>query len=558
MQAFKNKTCILVFYNPPTMKKLSYILVFISFLGYAQNDKSGNVFSTASDAAKLVVAKQKLYGGQTVEALNTFRELQKNNPNNAVAHYYVGYCYYLLKQSDKAKENLLKAEALTTGVNPDTYLLLGKIYQTEEDFGKAAEEFTRVKSDKKAEMASIEEADVLLSQCENAKAKMAAPLNVIVTNLGAGINSKYDDKNPCITADASKLVFTTRRPDGTDAPVDAQGDGRYFEDIYISNYDSVAKGFTSANGVSGSVNTKAHDACTGISPDGKQIFIYKNDVDVKESRGGDVFVSKINAGKWKTPEPIGKPIASSYWEGGACVSPDGKTYFFSSERDGGFGGSDIWMVEKISKKEWGKPVNLGADVNSKYDEAGMFLAPDGKTLFFCSNGPKSMGSYDVFKTVLENGKWTPAESLGYPINSAAKEGQITLSADAKTAYVSSERKGGLGENDIYKIDLKDYAILEKDGKKKQGNGLSILKGTIREGFEGFGVSDVTVSVKDESGALVASANTNENGEYFLTMMGGTYTLVVQKKGYKEIVEKFELGKSSDKTIALEKGYLINK
>lgn len=540
------------------MKKLSYILVFLSFLGYSQKDKSGNVFSNAGDAAKMVLAKQKLYGGQTISALNSFKELQKSNPDNATASYYVGFCYYQLKQFDKAKENLEKAENMNKDVNPDTYLLLGKIYQMEENFNKASEKFERVKSDKSSEKQSVEEADVLLSQCQNAKTLMITPLNVSVANLGAGINSKYDDKNPCITADASRLVFTTRRPEGSDAPIDAEGDGRFFEDIYISNYDSVGKGFTSANGVSGSVNTKAHDACTGISPDGKQIFIYKNDIDDKNSRGGDVFVSKINAGKWKTPEPIGKPVASSYWEGGACVSPDGKTYFFSSERDGGFGGSDIWSVEKLNKKDWGKPVNLGPDVNTKYDEAGMFLAPDGKTLFFCSNGPKSMGGYDVFKTVLENGKWAPAEALPYPINSSSKEGQITLSADARIAYVSSERKGGLGENDIYKIDLKDYAILEKDGKKKMSNGLSILKGTIREGNEGFGVSDVVISVKDEKDAVIASGNTNENGEYFLTMRGGSYTLLVQKKGYKDITEKFELGKSERETVILEKGYLIKK
>lgn len=540
------------------MKKLCYILVFIPLLGFSQKDNNDNIFSNAGDAAKMALAKQKLYGGQVTEALNSFREIQKSNPDNAAPAYYVGYCYFLQKDIEKSKENLLKAEAINKNVNPETYLLLGKIYQMEENFTKATEEFTKVQNDKKAEKQSLEESGILLSQCQNATARMGQPVQVVVTNLGSGINSKYDDKNPCITADGSRLVFTTRRPSGADAPVDTEGDGLYFEDIYISNYDSAGKAFTASQGVSGSLNTKAHDACTGISPDGKQIFIYKNDIDNKDSRGGDVFVSKITNGKWKTPEPIGKPIASSYWEGGACVSPDGKTYFFSSEREGGFGGSDIWMVEKLNKKEWGKPVNLGPDVNTKSDEAGMFLAPDGKTLFFCSNGPKSMGSYDVFKTVLENGKWTPAESLGYPINSSAKEGQIAISADARVAYVSSERKGGLGGNDIYKIDLKDYAILEKDGVRKKGNGLSILKGTIREGNEGFGVSDVLVSVKNESEAVVASANTNENGEYFITMPGGNYTLVVQKKGYKDITEKFELGKSAENTVIMEKGYLIKK
>jgi Tol biopolymer transport system component len=112
--------------------------------------------------------------------------------------------------------------------------------------------------------------------------------------------------------------------------------------------------------VPGNVNVDgAHDACTSISADGKQIFIYRNNMNDPESRGGDIFVSKVNNNKWKTPETLGKPINSSYWEGGACVSPDGKTIFFTSERKGGIGHSDIWMVTRKTKTEWNKPVNHG-------------------------------------------------------------------------------------------------------------------------------------------------------------------------------------------------------
>ena len=540
------------------MSKLLYLFVFLSLFSLAQTEKKGNVFSNTGDAAKMFLAKQKVLAGQYSEALNSFREIEKNNPKDAGVLYYIGYCYFTLKQVDKAKESLLKAEALNVDVIPETYLVLGKIYQIEENFDKAIEEFTAVEKNPKADIESAKEANVLLSQCKNAKTMVTKPLSVVITNLGSGVNSKYDDKNPCITADAKKLVFTTRRPEGTDALTDIEGDGKYFENIYISNYDSSANSFVTANGVSGSVNTKAHDACTSISPDGKQIFIYKNDLTDKNSRGGDVFVSKINNDKWRAPSPIGKPIASSYWEGGACVSPDGKTYFFSSERPGGYGGSDIWMVEKINKKEWGKPVNLGPNVNTPYDEAGTFLAPDGKTLFFCSNGPKSMGSYDVFKTVLENGKWTDAENLGYPINSAAKEGQLTVSADAKFAYISSERKGGLGENDIYKIDLKDYAILEKDGRQKAANHLSILKGIIQDGNEGNGLVDAVITIKDEKDVFLTNTNTNENGEYFLTLRAGKYTITVQKKGFVDIVEKIELAQSAKETVILDKSYLLKK
>ncbi|MDO9000818.1 MAG: carboxypeptidase regulatory-like domain-containing protein [Bacteroidota bacterium] len=545
------------------MKKFLILFLALSIASFGQDettkkDKKTNVFTDAGDAAKMILAKQKMYAGDYVGALNTYREVEKNNPKDASVLHYIGFCYYNLNQIDKAKEFLLKSIDANSIVKPENHLILGKIAHSESDFDKAIEEFTEFKTAPKQNKESVEDADIFLKQAQNAKAMAASPLDVEVINLGSDINSVYDDKNPCITADGSKLVFTTRRPETTASEVDAEGDGNYFEDIYIANYDSLTKGFGKASEVPGSINTKAHDAVTSISADGKQIFIYKNDINDKNSRGGDVFVSKVNNGKWRTPEPMGKPIASSYWEGGACVSPDGKKYFFTSERPGGFGRSDIWMVQRINKKEWGKPENLGSEVNTTFDEAGMFLAPDGKTLFFCSDRPESMGSYDVFKTVFEGGKWSTPVNLGYPINSVSKEGQLTISADAKFAYVSSNRGGGLGGSDIYKINLKDYAILEKDGKKKTSNGLSILKGTIRDGYEGYGLPDVAVVLTDASGAEISSTNTNENGEYFFTLKGGNYKITINKKGFKEISENIELKQSDKETISLEKGFLLKK
>jgi tetratricopeptide (TPR) repeat protein len=546
------------------MNKLLLIFLLISAVSFAQPDsvrrdkKNTNIFTDAGDAAKMVLAKQKLYAKDYIGAVNLYREVEKNSPQDATVLYHIGYCYLELKDLNKAKDYLLRAEQSTDNFKPEVHVALGRVYQLEHEFDKAVEQFEKYKTLATTDKQSNDEAELRRSQSLNAKALMMTPLDVLVSNMGPDINSKYDDKNPCMTADGSKLVFTTRRPRGTDAPVDAEGDGKYFEDIYISTRDSASRFFGKAVEVAGAINTKAHDACTSISADGKQIFLYKNDLRDKKSRGGEVFVSKVAGGKWKTPEPLGKPISSSYWEGGACISPDGKNYFFTSERPGGHGGSDIWMVEKISKKEWGKPVNLGPEINSVYDEAGMFLAPDGKTLFFCSNGPKSMGDYDVFKSVYANGKWGAAVNVGYPINSPAKEGQLTLSADAKFAYISSERKGSLGESDIYAIDLKDHAILETDGQKKSASTLSILKGTIREGNEGFGLVDVSIIVSDDQGVQVSTTMTDELGEYFLTLKGGNYILTVRKKGYKDITENIEMKVGDKETFSLEKGYLLKK
>ena len=530
-------------------------------IGFSQKETKKNVFSNTGDAAKMALAKQKLYAGDYSGALNAYRDVEKTNPGNSTVKFYLGYCQFLLKQYDASKTSLLKAIELNSELKPETHVVLGQLYQLEEKYDDAISQFElfnslALKTNVDEEMK--EDAILHLSQCQVAKNLIAHPLKIAVTNLGASLNSKYDDKNPCMTADGNKLVFTTRRPETTSSEIDIEGDGGYYENIYTASLDSLTKDFIKAEAAGGTINSKTHDACTSISADGKQIFIYKNDASKLESRGGNVFVSKVAGDKWKTPATLGKPVNSKYWEGGACVSPDGKTYFFSSERPGGLGKSDIWMVQSVNRKTWGKPVNLGPEVNTPYDEAGMFLAPDGKTLFFCSNGPNSMGSYDIFKTVLENGKWSKAQNIGYPINSSAKEGQLTLSTDARKAYISSDRKGGMGQSDLYKIDLNEYAILEKEGAKKPGNGLSILKGTIREGFEGYGMADVEINLLNQNKEAVANSSTNENGEYFFTLPGGSYEIEVKKKGYLTITEKFDLPIQKDETVVMEKGYLLKK
>lgn len=539
------------------MFRFTLCLLLLSFYAFSQKDKKSNVFSNAGDAAKVFSAKQKVLAGEYVVALNAFREVEKNNPRNADIKYYIGLCYFQTNNIPEAKKSLLSAIEINEDVVPETHFLLGRVYQSEEAFDNAIKEFELYKSIPSKEEETKQDAETFLSQSKTALKLKADSLPVKPVNMGNGINSKWDDKNPCVTADGSSLVFTTRRPETTNDPTDIEGDGKYFENIYISYREIENDDFTKAQGISSTINTKAHDACTSISPDGKQLFIYYNNMSEKSKRGGNIFVSKYTNGKWKTPESLSKPINTSYWEGGVCISPDGKRYFFTSERPGGYGNSDIWMVEKKGKSEWSEPVNLGPEINTRFDEAGMFLAPDGKTLFFCSNGPNSMGDYDVFKTIYENGKWSGPVNVGYPVNSSGKEGQLSLSADGKTAYISSNRKGGFGESDLYKIDLSNYSLLD-DGKEKAYNGLSILRGTIRDGFEGYALQEVSVNLKDESGAVVFSTTTNENGEYFFTLQAGEYVLEVTKKGFQPISEKVAVAKSEKQTVIVEKGYLLKK
>ncbi|HEX7414327.1 MAG TPA: carboxypeptidase regulatory-like domain-containing protein [Bacteroidia bacterium] len=542
------------------MKKQIFTLFLIGAfsLSYASASIGDSTELSLKAKAKLELAKQKLYSGSMIPALVMFKDILYENPKNGHVLYYAAFCSYQLGQIDDALK-YLQSGKIATNPMPQNFYLLGLIYLSNDKVDDALAEFTTYKSKATASDVKEHDPDVYISQCNNAKKFEANPVSVKIENMGQRVNSKFDDKGPAITADGKKLFFNSRRP-GDDASVDVEGDGKYFESIYFTTWDSATQQWSQADEIPGQINQKnSHVACTGISPDGHEIFIYKNDMNDPESRGGDIFISKIVNNKWRTPDGLGKPINTSYWEGGACISPDGSTLYFTSERKGGFGNSDIWMSKRKTKTEWDTPINLGADINSAYDEAGLFLAPDGKTLFFCSNGPNSMGSHDIFRTINENGKWSKPENLGYPINTTKRDGPLVLSANAQYAYMSSDRIGGFGENDLYRIDLQDYAILEKDFKKKMDNSLSIVKGLVRDGFEGKGLEGAEISFTNDAGEKV-SLTTNETGGYLITLKGGTaYQVKVTKEGYKPSEEKIMLNlNKTGAAFTLEKQFLLNK
>jgi Tol biopolymer transport system component len=548
------------------MKKVIYLsLLFIFLLGVVsaqeKSDNKQNLFDKGGDVAKMVLAEQKFYAMDFKGALNIYTDVLSGKPNDANVIFHIAECYYEMKQMKDARENAEKAKSIDPKANTNNSFLLGKLYQMEGMHDEALVEYTTFKtntvSNKKIQESGV---DRYILQVNTAKELMKNPIDVKVVNMGVVINSEFEDKAPMVSADGKTLIFTSQRP-GKSSAVNPD-DGMYFEDIYISRWDTLKKSWGDAELIPGSLNTEGQDAATSISPDGKQIFLFKNDIDA-ESRGGDIYVSRLSSsGKWGAPKSMGKPINTTFAELGACSSPDGKTLYFTSERQGGFGMQDIYMVKRKSRTEWERPVNLGEVVNTQEDDAGIFIAPDGKTLFFTSKGHASMGGYDIFKTTMENGKWTKPVNLGYPINTIYDDLCFSLSIDAKTGYISSNRKGGFGARDVYMVDLANYPVLEKEMKKRvENNGpvMAILKGDIFDASAGSGM-EAEVVVYDETGAKVGSTNSSEgSGEYFLTLITGkTYQVKIELKGYKTVDEKVEIKAAKDGATTIVKHYLLYK
>ncbi len=139
-----------------------------------------------------------------------------------------------------------------------------------------------------------------------------------------------------------------------------------------------------------------------------------------------------------------------------------KELYFASERPDGYGNSDIYVSYRNADGSWSRPQILDTTINTPWAETSPFIHPDGKTLYFCSNGHKGVGGFDIFVTQKdENGKWTSPKNLGYPINTPQNDIGLVVSASGKHAYICSNRKGGYGLIDIYRFDLPEPLQPEK-------------------------------------------------------------------------------------------------
>jgi hypothetical protein len=533
---------------------LAFLLLLVTTASMAQTvvDKTG-------DELKLFQAQQAFYGGDYVKAVNLYKEVLANKPNDAEVIFHIGECYFMMREPEKALPEFEKAKSINENAHPDLRYYIGRCYQAQGKLDDAMAEYTAAKNANAANPARTKDIDYYFAQCQTAKSMMATPKAVTVTNLGPQVNSPYDDKRPTFSSDMKTMIFTSRRPDGMNANQDHQGDGGYYEDIYICTWDSAKMTWSEAELLKGAVNTDGHDACCSISPDGKQLFLYINND--QDAIGGDVYVSKKStSGKWGTPKNLGKGVNTSYFEDGAVLSPDGNTLYFMSERgqdlpwkgQKGFGRSDIWMSKKEGGK-WAEPVNLGGTINTDMDEGGIYPAPDGKTLYFCSNGHNSMGGYDIFMSRFDNNQWSTPINMGYPINTIANERMFILTADGRTAYVDSDRDGGTGLRDIWMIDMSQLVA-----KPRTGPYMSLLTGSIYDG-NGKPVA-AELGIYDANGTKIQTVTSSAQGNYQVSLEGDkTYEVRIEMPGYKPVKEsvKLDVDKSGG-TFELVKHFILYK
>lgn len=440
-----------------------------------------------------------------LRALPFVDSLSAKNPDNAYFKYFKAIVYSysnnLLEQSEKLFEELSsKKDSLE-----DFDLFYANMLWNKGDYIKSAEFFKKAFASNLSLEAYKEFALNRILQYDNLVEQQKYKQFVVIKNIGPPVNTEDSEYAPVINASGTRLYFTYRgvNSEGGKQLTPGQKDeekGIYFEDIYYA--EKISDTLWDNPKPIKELNTIYHEALLSVSQDEKQMFLYRN----TSGGTGDIFISQNINGKWSNPEKLRGEVNTSSWEGSAFLSPDGKYLYFASERPGGYGGKDLYRAKLIDGK-WKKIENLGPQINTKADEDSPVLFGDGNILFFSSNGHKSIGGFDIFRSDNINGKWSEPINVGAPVNTPKDDIFFTITADGSVAYLSSDRKGSLGKQDIYEI---------KPGLIGNPAKLVVLKGIVRYNFNPV---EAKILIRSELNSKVnyEPIFSNSKGEYTVTL-----------------------------------------
>lgn len=466
------------------------------------------------------------------------------NPNNSYLNYQLGLAYFNSDKKYKCGEFFIKAYELNPEVSPDILFFVGTGYHLKAEWESAIKYYNKFKQSDESDELFSRLAQKKIEECENGQDLSLNPTRVWIDNLGEEVNSSYSDFAPVITADERELYFTSRREDASGGNMDEMRE--YYEDIYVAKKPLGAEEWSKAENLGAPINTEKHDATVGISPDGQKLLIYRS----KKKAGGDIYYSeKGENDSWGEPTPFGSNINSNKHEPDASISFDGKKLYFSSDMEGGYGMHDLYVSNwDEEKQEWGKPENLGPNINTQFDERGPFIHPDNYTLYFSSGGHNNIGGLDVFTSKLEEGVFSRPKNIGMPINSPDDDVYFVVTGNGRYAYYSSFKEDGVGEKDIYLVtllgdekipltaqdflsmfDTESFNVLENPNENKP-----IVKGEITD-ISGNPIK-TDLKVLDADGNLIKTISPDEDGNFAFGLKYDTkYILKSEKNGY----EKFE-------------------
>ena len=487
-------------------------------------------------------------------AIDEYMKAQNFNSNNALLNYKLGRCWLEANDKSEAIKYLRRALELDERISldmeyNDAHLLLAQALHKDYQFDEAIEQYKKHKNNLSPEYLALEAEllDKYIAECQTGKELVAKPARVFVDNMGEMVNSAYPDYRPLVQPEENMIIFTSSRENTTGQK--RADDSYYYEDIYATYYED---GNWTIPENSYDLNSSNHDATAGISSDGSILYIYKS------AGGNQLYESYLSGNIYNFPDRMDNKINEGLKQSSASLTFDKTTLYFTSIREDGYGGQDIYVTKKDMKDRWMEPMNIGATINTPYDEEGVFISPDGKSLYFSSKGHRSMGGFDIFRSDFVDGKWSNPVNIGYPINTPEDDVFFTLAANGQRGYYSSKKKDGYGSHDLYMITFleasKPLRIHEEEVLfAYNGRDLApVLAPVIEQNtvLEGFILDELTlqpvqatIEITDNSKSeLLASFESNStSGSYLITLKPGiNYGITVSCPEYMFHSENFNI------------------
>ncbi|MFZ5551521.1 MAG: OmpA family protein [Bacteroidota bacterium] len=488
-----------------------------------------------------------------------YLKAQAFNPNNAELNFKLGNCYLYTNEKYKAKDHILKAQKLDPEVDKKLELFLGMVYQLDGQYDEATKHFKVFEDSRKAEDYNKFIAKYI-DECKNGKQMTVKPERVWVDNI-SDLNSDQDDYSPCISTDGEQILFTSRRNNGHIA----NAFGGYDADVYTAEYNNGK--WSAVKPAGATINTDKDETSSMLSYNGIKMLVFRN-----ETGNFDILESFLKGANWSAPVSFSRNINTVANQTYASYDFDDVKLYFVSDKEGGISqsGTDIYFSGPMDKEKriYGNAMSVGTVINTRFNEGSLYLHPDGETMYFCSQGHNSMGGYDIFVSYKKQGQWTEPKNMGYPVNTPYDDLFFAATANGKHAFIASNRPGGKGGLDLYKVtfwgpekklvvDTEDMLLASianpiqdnaiEASVQVQKKSLTVFKGRTIDAMTKNAVEADIEIVDNSNGSVISTFKTNSaTGKFLLSLNSGkNYGIAVKAAGYLFHSENFDIPLYSD-------------
>ncbi len=506
-------------------------LIFLCFL------IAGGEFLYAQDTCSVEMDKkyEKIFEtgmidfkrGNYTLAAQSMRELVAQYPDFADAWFILGSSYVKRRDSDfNLAEGYFK-KVLDICPDYDSYVhyYMGEIAYSKEDFDATVTHLTAFLKDvdKIKNDADYNRAVSLLDYSKFYKEMLTNPVP-FHPEVVEGISSPENEYLAILSPDNQIAMFTREKKILPDRNSLLKTAGYKEKFMYsIRNYQG---NFPDGEEMPEPFNVNDNEGGATLTADNNVLYYTVCQYDkARHYLNCDIYSSEFRNDEWQAIKSAGDRInTSGSWESQPSISADGTILFFVSDRPGGYGGYDLYKATRYIDSDWGAPVNLGPLINTSGNEKSPFIHPDGKTLYFSSNGWMGMGGYDVFYTRLqEDGSYKKPENLGYPINSPEDEVGFFVSTDGTRGFFASNKLKEQGGWDLYSFDLYDKARPEK---------VLFIKGTVKD-ENSFEPVKARIELKNVETQKInkVSLDTNTGKYVAVAPFNNDYIMTIKKEGY---------------------------